>query len=80
VLRHLSGEESQQTRKGVSLVPQGIEASKKGKSMSMLTDVEEHYIQSSFTLYQHQLGVAFAPPRLHPILGHGTQARFRLFF
>jgi len=40
----LSGEEFQQTRKGAILVPQGTEECKKERSMSILTDVEEHYI------------------------------------
>ena len=44
VQRLLSGGESQQTEKGAILVPQGIWACKKGRSTSILTDVEEHHI------------------------------------
>jgi len=53
VQKLLSGGESQQTRKGAILVPQSTEASKKDRNMSTLTDVEEHYISSRFTLYQY---------------------------
>jgi len=48
VQRLLSGGESQQTRKGACLVPQGIEGCKNGGSMSTLTVIKEHY----FTLNQ----------------------------
>jgi hypothetical protein len=48
VQRLLSGGESQQTRKGACLVPQGIEACKKGRSMPILIVIKEH----CFTLNQ----------------------------
>ena len=77
VQRLLSGGESQQTRKGAGLVPQGTEASKNGRSTLILTVAKEHYFNfhQGLPLFP-ALGVAFAPPRSPPN-GHAKSQTLR---
>lgn len=64
--RLLSGGESHQTRKGVYLVPQGIEVYKSG-SMLALAIVKEYYFTFiKVSALPRPLGVAFAPDRTDP--------------